>query len=96
MSGSEEAVSGPTESVSEEGRRPRATCLCQAAGCPCAAIGAAIERICPTSAEVKESTERLRGSIRAQPLLAVLIALGVGALIGRLAGSWDRTTGERR
>ena len=96
MSGSEAIAGGPTEAVPEEGRRPRATCGCQAALCACGTIGGAIRRICPTPGEIKKSTERLRGSIRAQPLTAVLVALAVGVLVGRHAGSRERTTGARR
>jgi hypothetical protein len=89
MSDSEAVVRGPSEAVTDEDRQPRATCPCQAAMC------SAMQRICPC-AELKEGTARLRGSIRARPLTAVLIAVGVGVLAGWLTGSRDRMAGARR
>jgi len=62
----------------------------------CGAIGGAIQRICPTNDEVKETTERLRDSIRAQPIIALAVAVGLGVLVGRLAGARTRTGGARR
>lgn len=85
MSESEGVVRRPSEAVSDEDRRPRGTHPCQAVMC------GAMQRICPTCAEIREGTERLRGSIRARPVIAVLIALGVGALVGRVTGSRDYT-----
>jgi hypothetical protein len=85
MSEVEGVVRQPSEAVSDEDRRPRGTCRCQAAMCD------AMQRICPTGAEIRDGTERLRGSIRARPVIAVLIALGVGILVGRVTGSRDYT-----
>lgn len=96
MSFSDAATGEASESVPTAGRRPRAICHCQAATRSGEAIGSATQRICPTQDEVRKSAERLRGSIREQPLMAVLIALGVGAVIARLAGSRERATGARR
>lgn len=87
MSDSEAVGSGPSDSIPREGEQPRGKWGGCPAGCVCAGIVETMQRLCPTSADVTESTERVRGTIRAQPLMAVLAAVGVGLLLGRLSSS---------
>ena len=95
MSGSEADAGGRMESTPEQHGWSAATCGSQTAMRMGEAISGALQRHCPTSEEVKEATQRLRGSIRAQPIMAVLVAACVGILLGRLTGPRKHTMGAQ-
>lgn len=96
MSFSEMGAGEASDSVPTAAGRPPEGSECPAATRAGETVASAIQRFCPTRDELRENTERLRGSIREQPLMAVLIALGVGVMIASLAGSHGRATGARQ
>lgn len=93
MSASEAIPGGPAVSASGEQGQPQAVRGCCGAARAGQVIERAMQRVCPCSGQVREGAERMKTSIRAQPIAAVLVALGVGLLAGRLSRQRDRTTG---
>ena len=94
MSDSEAAGGEAPESRAADPGHNQPGCGCQAAMRAAEGISRAIQRVCPCAGKVEASAERLRGSIRAQPLVAVLVALGAGVLLGHLTGSAGRPGGR--
>lgn len=71
-----------------------------ACGCPAASrvleqLTRAMESVCPQAGALKEAPEDIRSSIRAHPLPAVAMALGVGVLLGFLSRPMSRNAGNR-
>ncbi len=85
MSGTDAVVG----SQSDTGH-PRERDRCHACGCDPIQCASCI------ATEIGQSAERLRGAIRARPLIAVVAATGAGVLAARFIAGRDRLTGARQ